>query len=71
VASSECGHRRGKITPGEAGRIARVYESFVRTAGTVREKGAGAGLLQILTADDVGDDDEDTAEGEDIDDRDP
>jgi Family of unknown function (DUF5681) len=60
---------RGAITPGEAARIAGVYETFVRTARTVREKGVGAGLLQILTADDVGDDDEDS-EGEDVDDRD-
>jgi hypothetical protein len=27
----------GEITPGEAGRIAGVYKTFVRTAGTARE----------------------------------
>jgi Family of unknown function (DUF5681) len=42
----------GEITPGEAARIAGVYETFVRIAGAVREKGLGAGLLQILMADD-------------------
>jgi hypothetical protein len=30
---------RGEITPGEAARIAEVYETFLRTAGTVREQG--------------------------------
>jgi hypothetical protein len=62
---------RGEITPGEAARIAGVYESFVRTAGTVREKEAGARLLQILTAHDVGSDDEDIGKGDDIEDSDP
>ena len=63
---------RGEITPGEAARIAGVYETFVRTAGTVKEKGLGGGLLRILTADDdVGDDGEDIGEGDDIEDDDP
>jgi hypothetical protein len=57
----------GEITPGEAARIAGVYETFVRTAGAVREKELSAGLLQILMADDdVDGDDEDIGEGDDI-----
>ena len=46
----------GEITPGEAATIAGVYETFVRTAGTAREKVAQGNSLQILTA---GDDVED------------
>ena len=50
----------GAITPGAAGTIAGVYETFVRTAGTAREKVAQGNLLRILTAgDDVEDEDED------------
>jgi hypothetical protein len=57
----------GEIAPGEAATTAGVYESLVRTAGAVREKGLGAGLLQILMADDdVDEDDEDIGEGDDI-----
>jgi hypothetical protein len=42
--------------------IAGVYESFVRTAGIAKEKVARGNLLQILTAgDDVEDEDEDIA----------
>ena len=48
----------GEITPGEAATIAGVYETFVRTAGTAKEKVARGNLLQILTAgDDVEDED--------------
>src|SRR5215472_4840222 len=46
----------GEITPGEAATIAGVYETFVRTAGTAREKVAQGNSRQILTA---GDDVED------------
>ncbi len=53
----------GEITPGEAATIAGVYETFVRTAGTGREKVARCNLLQILTA---GDDDTEAS-----DDREP
>jgi hypothetical protein len=55
----------GEITPGEAATIAGVYESFVRTAGTAKEKVTQGNLLQILTA---GGDVEDE---NDIDDCDP
>src|SRR6516165_14872 len=49
----------GGITPGEAATIAGVYETFVRTAGIAKEKVAPGSLLQILTAgDDVEDEDE-------------
>ncbi len=62
----------GEITPGEAATIAGVYETFVRTAGTAKEKVAGGNLLQILTAgDDVEDEDEDIGDAEAIDDYDP
>ena len=37
----------GEITPGEAATIAGVYETFVRTAGTAKEKVARGNLLQI------------------------
>src|SRR5262249_30912826 len=59
----------GEITPGEAAAIAGVYEIFVRTAGTAREKVAHGNLLQILTAGDD-DDDEDIDDGEAVDDGD-
>ena len=42
----------GEITPGEAATIAGVYETFVRTAGTAKEKVAQGNLLRILTAGD-------------------
>jgi hypothetical protein len=42
----------GETTPGEAATIAEVCETFVRTAGTAREKAARGNLLQILTAGD-------------------
>ena len=42
----------GEVTPGEAATIAGVYETFVRTAGTAREKVARGNLLLILTAGD-------------------
>jgi hypothetical protein len=63
----------GQITPGEGAAIAGVYETFVRTAGTAREKVArGGNLLRILTADDgVEDKDEDIGDAEAIDDCDP
>jgi hypothetical protein len=62
----------GQITPGEAARIAGVYETFVRTARSVREKRIGAGLLQILTTDDdARDDDDDIGGGDDGEDCDP
>ncbi len=49
-----------------------VYETFVRTAGTAKEKVARGNLLQILTAgDEVGDEDEDIGDAEAIDDCDP
>jgi hypothetical protein len=50
----------GEITPGEAGAIAGVYETLVRTAGTVKEKVGRGHLLQIVTAgDDIEDEDGD------------
>ena len=62
----------GEITPGEAATIAGVYEIFVRTAGTAREKVARGNLLQILTAGaDVEDEAEDIGDAEAIDDCDP
>ena len=63
----------GEITPGEAATVAGVCETFVRTAGTAREKVArGGNLLRILTADDgVEDKDEDIGDAEAIDDCDP
>jgi hypothetical protein len=62
----------GEITPGEAATIAGVYETFVRTAGTAKEKIARGNLLQILMAgDDVEDEDEDIDDAEAIDDCDP
>ncbi len=62
----------GEITPGEAATIAGVYETFARTAGTAREKVARGNLLQILTAgDDVEDEDNDIGDAEAIDDCDP
>jgi hypothetical protein len=61
-----------EITPGEAATIAGVYATFVRTAGTAREKVARGNLLQFLTADDgVEDADEDVGDAEAIDDCDP
>jgi hypothetical protein len=63
---------RGEITPGAATTIAGVYETFVRTAGTAKENVARGNLLQILTAgDDVEDEDEDMGDAEAIDDCDP
>jgi hypothetical protein len=60
-----------EIAPDEAATIAGVYATFVRTAGTAREKVARGNLLQILTAgDDVEDADEDIGDAEAIDDRD-
>jgi hypothetical protein len=57
----------GAITPGEAATIARVYETFVRTAGIAKEK-VGHSLLRILTAgDDVEDEDEDFGDADDCD----
>jgi hypothetical protein len=54
-----------EITPGEAATIAGVYETFVRTAGTAREKVARGSLVQILTAgDDVEDEDEEIGDAE-------
>jgi hypothetical protein len=62
----------GEITPGEAATIAGVYETFVLTAGTAGEKVARGNLLQILTAgDDVENEDEDIGDAEAIDDCDP
>ena len=62
----------GEITPGEAATIAGVYETFVRTAGTAREKVARGNLLQFLTGgDDIEDEDEDIGDAEAIDDCDP
>jgi hypothetical protein len=63
----------GEITPGEAARIAGVYETFVRTAGTAKEeKVARDNLLQILTAgDDVEGEDADIGDAEAIDGCDP
>jgi hypothetical protein len=61
----------GEITPGEAATIAGVYETLVRTAGTAREKVARGNLLQILTADEcVEDEDEDGGDAEAVDDCD-
>jgi hypothetical protein len=49
---------RGAITPGKAPTIAGVYETFVRTAATAKEKVARRNLLQILAAaEDVEDED--------------
>jgi hypothetical protein len=62
----------GEITPGEAATIAGVYETFVRTAGTAKEKVGPASLLRILTgADDVDDEDEDIGDAGAGDDCDP
>jgi hypothetical protein len=62
----------GEITPGEAATIAGVSETFVRTAGTAKEKVARGNLLRILTAgDDVEDENEDIGDAEAIDDCDP
>jgi hypothetical protein len=59
----------GEVTPGKAATIAGVYETFVRTAGTAKEKVARGNLLQILTAGDkVEDEDEDIGDAEAIDD---
>jgi hypothetical protein len=50
----------------------RVCKTFVRTAGIAREKVTRGNLLQILTAgDDVEDEDEDIGDAEAIDDCDP
>src|SRR5262249_40266593 len=58
----------GEITPGEAATIAVGYETFVRTAGTAREKVARGNLLQFVTAgDDIEDEDEDVGDAEAID----
>jgi hypothetical protein len=54
----------GEITPGEAATIAAVYETFVRTGGTAKEKVARRNLLQILTAADDVDEDEDIGDAE-------
>jgi hypothetical protein len=61
----------GEITPGEAATIAGVYETFVRTAGTAKEKVARGNLLQILTGGDLEDEDEDIGDAEASDDCDP
>jgi hypothetical protein len=62
----------GEVTPGEAATIAGVYDTFVRTAGTAKEKVAQGNLLRILTAgDDLEDEDEDIGDAETIDDSDP
>jgi hypothetical protein len=62
----------GAITPGEAATIAGVYETFVRTAGIAKEKVAQGNLLQIVTAgDDFDDEDEDNGDAEAVDDCDP
>jgi hypothetical protein len=62
----------GEITPGKAATIAGVYETFVRTAGTAREKVARGNLLQILTAGDgVEGENEGIGHAEAIDDCDP
>src|SRR6516165_2710694 len=62
----------GEITPGEAATVAGVSETFVRTAGTAKEKVARGNLLQFLTAgDDIEDEDEDIGDAEAIDDCDP
>jgi hypothetical protein len=58
----------GWITPDEMATIAEVCETFVRTAGTAREKVARGSLLEFLT---VGDDVEDIGDAEAIDDCDP
>jgi hypothetical protein len=61
----------GEITTGEAATIARVYQTFVRTAGTARDKVARSNLLQIVTpGDDIEDEDEDIGDAEAIDDCD-
>ncbi len=49
----------GEITPGEAERIARVVETFVAAVATTRREGPRLNMLQILTADDNGEDDPD------------
>jgi hypothetical protein len=57
---------------GRGGNDRRGLQSFVRTAGTAREKVAGGDLLRILTAGDDGEDeDEDIGDVEAIDDCDP
>ena len=50
---------RGVITPGEAERIAGVVDTFVGAIATT--KGSGLNMLQILTADDNGEEDSDDA----------
>jgi hypothetical protein len=52
----------GAITPGEAGTIAGVYDTYVRTAGIAKEK--------VAQADDVEDGDYDLGDDEVIDDCD-
>jgi hypothetical protein len=47
----------GEIMPGEAERIARVVETFVAAIATIRREGPRLNMLQILTADDNGEDD--------------
>ena len=62
----------GEINSGEAATIAGVYDTFVRTAGTAKEKVAQGNLLRILMAgDDAGDEDDDIGDAEAIDDCDP
>jgi hypothetical protein len=46
----------GEITPGEAERIAGVVETFVAAIATTRREAPRLNMLQILTADDNGED---------------
>jgi Family of unknown function (DUF5681) len=47
----------GKITPGEAERIAGVVDTFVRAIETTKRTRSGLDLMQILTAGDYDEDD--------------
>jgi hypothetical protein len=49
----------GEITPGEAERIAGVVDTFVGAIATTRKEGSHLNMLQILTADDNGEEDSD------------
>jgi hypothetical protein len=62
----------GAIMLDEAATFAGVYETFGRTAGTAKKKVARGNLLQILTAGEVvEDEDEDIGDAEACDDCDP
>jgi hypothetical protein len=57
---------QGEITPGEAGMIAGVVDTFVRAIGTTKKQGSGLNLLQILTAPSCDEDNsEDNSDGDD------